>query len=45
MINIIQIMAAVECTFKRLAKGQYEHHQIIDSTESDWIEKCYNGLV
>jgi len=30
-------------TFKRLAKGNFEHHEPIDRTEAKWIEKTNNG--
>ena len=33
----------VEMTFKRLAKGNFEHHDPIDRTEAKWIESTYNG--
>ena len=35
--------SAVEMTFKRLAKGKYEHQEPIDKTESKWIERTHNG--
>jgi hypothetical protein len=34
---------AVELTFKRLAKGKFEHFDKVDSIESDWIDSCYNS--
>ena len=35
--------SAVEMTFKRLCKGKYEDHEIIDRIESKWIEATHNG--
>jgi len=35
--------SAVELTFKRLAKGKFEHHEPIDKTEYKWIEATHNG--
>ena len=34
---------AVEMTFRRLAKGKFEHHEPIDKTEYKWIEATHNG--
>ena len=35
--------SAVELTFKRLCKGQYEDHEQIGKTENKWIDACFNA--
>jgi hypothetical protein len=37
--------SAVKCTFKRLAKGKYEHHKPITRTEYSWMIKSHNGAL
>ena len=34
---------AVQCVFKRLCKGKFEHHQRIIKIENTYFQKCFNG--
>lgn len=36
---------ATEMTFKRLAKGKYEHFEKIDAIENTYMNNCHNGAL
>lgn len=45
-INVLHynnLHGLVYCTFKRFAKGYYEHHEKITAEEIAWFDMCYNA--
>jgi hypothetical protein len=37
--------SAVRLTFQRLSKGKYEHHELIEKEEAEWMSRTHNGAL